>query len=131
MSFPSVQAHLEEQGVTHVMDANEEQLHQALIGAFRDDLPQGMVFLREQSDEAHSTCDRVLRIEDPSSDLGQQIARLCGSDIARRHLEQELDVAIGFYNCCTSVVAPNRSQLRITEQEQIMLQNGQLAHADC
>jgi hypothetical protein len=131
MSFPTVQSHLEGQGVTDVSDATDEQLHAALIRAFDEDLPAGMAYLREQAQECLALGDRVLRIEDPNSPLGKQIARLCGSDIGRKHVEQEFGVAIGFYNCCSPVMAPTRAQLQITEQEQIMLQNGQLAHADC
>jgi hypothetical protein len=131
MSFPSVQPHLETSGVSDPRNATPDQLHTALIAAFRDDLPLGFAALVEQAEEVRRTRGRMLVNTPPLSDAGRQLARLCGADIARAHMSQHLGVAIGFYNCCGVVMAPTEDELGMSDVEQIQLQNGQLAHADC
>ncbi len=131
MSFPSIQECLEAEGVTDLEEASPDQLHRAYIAAFDKDLPLGMVWLRQKASHISGGDHRHLFTEDPSSPLGRQLIRLCGADIARKHVSRELGVAIGFYNCCNVVVAPNADMLDMSDIEQIQLQNGVLASADC
>ncbi len=130
MSYPSVTATLERQGTT-VDAATNEQLETALLQAFATDLPLGMGFLSTLAQDVRSQNTRQLHIEDPSSPLGKQLIRLVGSDVARNLLQRYLNVGLGLYNCCCVVAAPSPNQLDMTAAEQIKLQNGDLAYADC
>lgn len=124
MSYPSIK-NFNAQGVS-VQDQKE-----ALWNAFHQDLPLGVVFLKDEAERVKNTGERILTSNDPNSPLGKQIIRLLGTDIARSILEEKLGVAFGFYNCCTSVTGPTRTQLNMSYEEQIQLQNGILASADC
>jgi len=131
MSFPSVQEYLEEQGVNDPRQATEEQMHRALMKAFWHDLPDGMIYLQQMAQECKRLGRRILKIEDPNTSLGKQLTRLCGATIPRRHVQQEFGIALGFYNCCGPVAAPREDELNMSDLEQIMLQNGEMASADC
>ena len=130
MSFPSVAATLARQGVT-VDQATEQQQATALLEAFTADLPLGMAFLDQLAGEVRHSHSRQLRIENPSSAVGRQLIRLVGADIPRQLLEQHYGIALGLYNCCAIAAAPTSDRLQMTLTEQIKLQNGDLAYADC
>jgi hypothetical protein len=130
MSYPSIVTVLEERSID--AGASEEQLRDALLEAFRRDLPLGLEVLRKVADKAKQIArSRVLHIEDPNTPVGKQIIRLLGCDISRGIVERHFDVAFGFYNCCGVVVSTCRKCLQMSMQEQIDLQNGVLALADC
>lgn len=74
---------------------------------------------------------RILRIENPNSTLGKQIIRLLGTDIARDICQRKLGAQFGLYNCCGVVAAYRHNNLALSLREQIELQNGVLASADC
>jgi hypothetical protein len=100
--------------------------------AFQRDLFEGITYLNGFVQELSSSQEkRLLRIEDPNSVLGKQLNRLLGPDIARSICEQKLAVAFGLYNCCAPVIAYRREDLALSLREQIELQNGVLASADC
>ena len=124
MSYPSIKT-VDPKVLT------EEERTSALLAAFHKDLPLGMEVLETDVRELKKTGMRKLVPEDPNSPLGKQIIRLLGTDVARGILEVHFGVAFGLYNCCGRVVARNREELRMTTTEQIQLQNGVLASADC
>ena len=109
----------------------ERERENALLAAFRCDLPLGMDAIESDAREVKQNGVRKLVSEDPNSPLGKQIIRLLGTDVARGILERHHGVAFGLFNCCSRVVAPNHGSLCMTTTEQIKLQNGTLASADC
>ena len=132
MSYPSITAVLEERHVD-LDTATNTELEGALLEAFRRDLPDGMSYLTTMAARVKQTGQRLLQPEDPNSPLGKQLIRLLGTDVARGIVERELDIgfAVGLYNCCGVVMAPTREALAMNMREQILLQNGVLASADC
>jgi hypothetical protein len=130
MSYPSVKQVLEKSGFT-VESANADELRAALWETFALDLAEGINHLTAVAKRVKETGERVLNIQDPNSPLGKQLIRLVGTDIARSICQQQLGVAFGIYNCCGIVAASNQSGLNMTMQEQIKLQNGEFASADC
>lgn len=124
MSYPSIKL-----AVTEGLSTEEQK--ELLWAAFQKDLPLGIQFLREQAENVRATGERILTINDPNSPLGKQIIRLLGTDIARGICEEKLGVAFGLFNCCAPVTAPTKKDLNMTYLEQIQLQNGVMASADC
>lgn len=124
MSYPSIR------GIDPDQLSLAEQ-EDALWGAFHTDLPLGMEALRDIADTVKANSGRTVRIEDPSSPLGQQLIRLLGTNVAHRIVESRLGISFGLYNCCGVVAAPTEDQLNMTLAEQIRMQNGELASANC
>lgn len=122
MSYPSINKHLEQQGVD-VQTANEVQMAAAFLGAFREDLPLGMARVDELVAKLEQVGERAMLTLDPGSDEGKQFARLLGPDIPRQVLESHYGISFGFYNCCKGVAAPSRSGLRLSLREQIEAQD--------
>ncbi len=127
MSYPSINRHVEAQGVT-LETASEAQLASAFIAAFREDLPLGMAHVDELVEKLDVTGDRAMVALDPNSEEGKQFARLLGPDMARRVLEDHYGVAFGFYNCCNGITARTRENLRMTLKEQIESQDPNFVH---
>jgi hypothetical protein len=109
----------------------EREREDALLAAFSIDLPLGMAAIEHDAQEVRQNGVRKLVIENPNSPLGKQIVRLLGTDVARGVLERHMGVAFGLYNCCARVIAIDHESLAMTTMEQIKLQNGALASADC
>jgi hypothetical protein len=130
MSYPSVVAILRERGIS-LETATDAEIRDVLLEAFHQDLGTGMSYLKNTAEKVKKTGERSLEAEDPNSLVGKQLARILGADIARRIVENHFGVAFGFYNCCGVTAATTREELRMTMREQIMLQNGMLASADC
>jgi hypothetical protein len=124
MSYPSIK-----NVNPDMLDEREREM--ALLAAFRQDLPLGTAAIERYAQEVKESGVRKIFIEDPNSPLGRQISRLLGTDVARGILERHHGVAFGLFNCCAPVVAPNHESLAMTTTEQINLQNGVLASADC
>jgi hypothetical protein len=122
MSYPSVNKHLEAQGITPAA-ATDVQMASAFLAAFREDLPLGMTRVDELVSKTKSTGQRAMVTLNPNSDEGKQFSRLLGADIARQVLEQHHGVSFGFYNCCKGVAAPTKDALRMTLREQIEAQH--------
>ena len=130
MSYPSVVAVLNERGVT-LETATDAEIRNVLLEAFGRDLGLGMSYLKRAAQKVKSTGERYLEAEDPNSPVGKQLIRLLGADIARSVVEEHFGVAFGLYNCCGVTAAPTRDGLQMTVREQVLLQNGVLASADC
>lgn len=130
MSYPSITAVLEERHVD-LESANNVQLEAVLLEAFRRNLPEGMSYLRQVATRVKRSGARLLQPEDPNSTVGKQLIRLLGTDVARDIVQREFGIAFGLYNCCGVVAAPTKEALAMSMREQIMLQNGVLASADC
>ena len=124
MSYPSIK-NVNPDALT------EPERESALLAAFRKDLPLGMAAIESDVREVKQNGIRRLVPEDPNSPLGKQIIRLLGTDVARGILERHYEVAFGLYNCCGRVVAQDRESLAMSTTEQIKLQNGAIASADC
>jgi hypothetical protein len=131
MSYPSIASIIDERNID-LDHADEETLRNALWEAFRRDLPDGTRYLNDLVQDLSKASERrILRIEDPNSTLGKQLTRLLGADVARGICEEKLGAQFGLYNCCTVVAGYRRENLRLSLREQIKLQNGVLASADC
>lgn len=130
MSYPSVKKVLANEGINPVT-ASDEQLQSALWQTFKHDLPLGVEFLTNIAQQVKESGKRILDIQDPNSSVGKQLIRLVGTDVARQICQRNLGVAFGIYNCCGIVSAPVKGELNMTMLEQINLQNGVLASADC
>ncbi len=122
MSYPSINKHVDAQGVT-LDSATDAQLSAAFVAAFREDLPLGMAHVDALVEKLEETGDRAMLTLDPNSEEGKQFARLLGPDIPRRVLEDHHGVAFGFYNCCKGVTARQRDGLAMTLREQIEAQH--------
>ena len=139
MSFPSALQRLE----------SGDTPEASLLHAFRTDTPLGFKAIRavveavrvkgecctlctvkSSFDEEHR--GSVLRCEeigegiavdfDPLSEMGQQIGRLLGTDIARPLIEKELGMELGYANCCKIIASHNPSDVIITPLQQIQWQ---------
>jgi len=130
MSYPSVVTVLEEKDV-NLETATDAQIRDVLLEAFQRDLGIGMSYLKKAAKHVKRTGQRFLEAEDPNSPVGKQLTRLLGADVARGIVEQHFGVAFGLYNCCGVTAATTREGLRMSMREQVMLQNGMLASADC
>lgn len=131
MSYPSIVDIIEERKID-LAHANDETLTNALWEAFRRDLPDGTRYLNNiVQDLTHTKERRILRTENPNSTLGKQLIRLLGTDIARGICQRKLGAQFGMYNCCGVVAGYCGEDLRLSLREQIELQNGVLASADC
>ncbi len=122
MSYPSINRHVEAQGVT-LDTATDAQLAEAFVSAFKEDLPLGMGHVDALVGKLDSAGDRAMLTLDPNSDEGKQFARLLGPDVPRQVLEDHYGVAFGFYNCCKGVVARKRDDLAMSLREQIEAQH--------
>jgi hypothetical protein len=131
MSYPSIAEIIDERKI-NLARANDQILTNALWEAFRRDLPDGGRYLNNLVQDLATTAEkRILRIEDPNSTVGKQLIRLLGTDIARGICEHKLGAQFGLYNCCGVVAAYRHNDLGLSLREQIELQNGVLASADC
>ena len=131
MSYPAITEILHEAKID-LETANDETLADALWEAFHRNLPDGVRFLEGfVQDFARGNQKRSLHIGDPNTPVAKQVNRLLGTDVARRICERKFGVVFGFYNCHAPVVAYSREDLALSFREQIMLQNGALASADC
>jgi hypothetical protein len=130
MSYPSVVSVLKEQDVS-LETATDAEISNVLLSAFHKDLGLGMSYLKSTAEKVKHTGQRFLSAEDPNSPVGKQLTRLLGADIARGIVERHFGVAFGLYNCCGVTAATTREGLHMTMREQVMMQNGALAEADC
>jgi len=130
MSYPSINEIMERRGI-NANTASATDLKSALWEAFETNLPDGVAYLRSLAEKVKSGGKRILQPEDPNSPLGKQLIRLIGTDVARGICQTELGIGLGLYNCCGVVGAPSEMDLAMTVQEQIALQDGTLATADC
>ena len=130
MSFGSADTYLQEMGVTNET-ANDNQREQALLKAFWNELPDGMAYLEALSNRAKSEGRMVVGMDNHTEQTIKDCQRLVGNTVPRTILEKHFGVPFESYNCHYPATAPSRSQLKLTMQAQIDLQNGRLAMVDC
>ncbi|HUC31582.1 MAG TPA: hypothetical protein VMR99_02770 [Candidatus Paceibacterota bacterium] len=134
MSYPAITDVLNERNID-LETADDEVLTEALWEAFHRDLPDGIRFVEKFANDFTAPSNvakkRSLFVGDPNSPVAKQVNRLLGTDIARAVCERKLGVVFGFYNCHAPVVSYRREDLCLSLREQIKLQNGALASADC
>ncbi|MBL8159727.1 hypothetical protein JNJ66_04680 [Candidatus Saccharibacteria bacterium] len=112
MSYSSVAAIVAERGLALTAD-NETALTEAVHDAIVADLPDGAAALIAQIDaflagEAAVTAGGQSYLEadhDPKSELGKQLMRICGTDVAREAFQRQYGVVINFLNCCIVLVS--------------------------
>lgn len=130
MSYPSIGRIADDKGVD-LQSADQPQIDSVFLEAFREDLDKGFTYLENLVSEVREKSGRILKVEDPNSELGKQLIRLLGTDVARDILSRHFEVEFGLYNCCAPVCAPSADLLNMSPDEQLKLQNGALASADC
>jgi hypothetical protein len=125
MSNSSIQSIINEKEI-NIEAASPVILKNALWRAFHRDMSQGLAYLEDMAKTVKRSGKRVLKVESPESQLGTQLSRLLGTDIAREICEQRFDIAFGFYHSCAPVAAPTKNDLAMNPLEQIRIQTGQL-----
>ncbi|MBM3271674.1 hypothetical protein FJY94_00075 [Candidatus Kaiserbacteria bacterium] len=128
MSLPSLTAIAQERGIANIDMLTDDALEDLVAEAMRRDLPLAVEHLHRLS---HGE-DGAVSIEDPNSDLGRQLTRVCAGTILRGVASKRFchGKEITFYNCCSPSLGP-RPPRRTMLLEQIKLQNGAMASADC
>lgn len=125
MAYPSLTNVINEKEI-NVEAASPLILKNALWRTFNRDFSLGIAYLADMASTVKANGKRLLRIEHPESQLGQQLTWLLGTDVAREICEQRLDIAFGFYNECAPVAALKREDLNMNALEQIQIQTQQL-----
>jgi hypothetical protein len=119
MSFPSLETE-------NLSGKTRKEAAKTFLDAFWADLPKGMEAIEKLAESAHNTDQQVEMTKDPNSDVGQQIIRLLGTDVARSVLEQHFGLEFGLYNCCTAVAGLN---VEMSFERQAELQSPEMV--DC
>jgi len=130
MSFSSANEFLLEMGVTNET-GTDAQRAEALLQAFRRELPRGFAFIEKLAQRAKAEDRAVMELEGYDSELVAQLTRLVGHTVPRQLLEKHFDIALGSYNCHYPVAGPKPNSLELSLKTQIALQNGELAMVDC
>ncbi|MCA9742454.1 hypothetical protein KC734_12990 [candidate division KSB1 bacterium] len=125
MSYPSLFSVINEKEI-NIEAASPVILKNALWRTFNRDMSLGIAYLTDMAKAVKTSGRRLLRVEQPDSQLGQQLAWLLGTDISREICEQRLDIAFGFYNDCAPVAALKREDLNMNPLEQIQIQSERL-----
>lgn len=107
---------------------SEQELDALILAGMQADLPLACTYLHRL---AHGRGE--LATEDPKSELGKQLIRICASDVMRPLAEEHLchGKQITFYNCCTVQVSEQKPARRAKTLTQIRAQTGPIARADC
>jgi len=113
--------------------ATEAQMESALVEAMNKDLPLAVKHLHRMSHGNLETGGYVRGNEDPNSELGKQLIRICASTILRELAEKHFchGQTISFVNCCGPIVGPKKPTPLELMKLQIAMQDGTIAHADC
>ncbi len=130
MSYPSIVQKIREHRLLPEA-ISEGEARELIWEAVQTDLPDGIACLRGVAEEVKRNGNRVMKIGDPNTPEGKQVLRLLGTDIARSIMEEKFGIQFGYYNCHVVVGAREVRDLILTAREQVMLQNGILASADC
>lgn len=143
MSFPSA-APLMQQGKSpeealYFAMQNDTNVGFAAISAVAEAVKQGLkdplAFVREKlSNLGVDVENHVLRWEQvgqgiamdflPASIVGGQIARLMGTDAARPLLVKNLEIKLGFANCCKVIVSERDQDILVSAEQQVFWQVG-------
>lgn len=130
MSYPSIAEIIAQRGIS-LNTASEGELREALWEAFNVNLKEGVDYLTALATEVKEKGQKIVRPEDPDSPLGKKIIRLLGTDVARSIMSGRLGVSFALYNCCCAVAAPSAEELALSALEQITMQDGTIATANC
>lgn len=125
MSLPSLVEMVRDVDLNRCSD---RELNDLVFAAMKKDLPLACEYLHTLS---HG--NGTVAIEDPKSELGRQLIRVCGSDTMRPLAEARLchGKHITFYNCCGVQVSERKPKKRAITLTQIRAQAGPIAYADC
>ncbi|MFQ5629542.1 MAG: hypothetical protein ACE5I1_12335 [bacterium] len=119
---PSSILHIINEKEINIEAASSTILKNALWRAFNQDLSQGVAYLAEMARSVKQSGKRIVKVENPETQIGRQLGRLLGTDVAREICEQRFEIAFGFYNACAPVAAPTKDDLQMNPLEQIKIQ---------
>lgn len=107
---------------------SEKELDDMVFAAMKTDLPLACDYLHQLSHRGNEPV-----FEDPNSELGKQLIRICASDSMRPLAEARLTHGkqITFFNCCGIQLGEKKPSKRAVTLTQIRAQAGPLAYADC
>lgn len=127
MSLPSLDRMLAQAGVDPRF-LTEKKLEEFTLAAMKKDLPLACDFLHTLS---HG--DGTVSPQDPNSDLGKQLIRICAGDVLRELAERHIchGKTITFYNCCAPATGDHKPPRREMLLTQLQCQAGPVAYADC
>lgn len=133
MSLPSIPAIQAEMGIKPGQFLNAEQLEDILVKAMRKDLPLACNYIHSLSHQVGQSPGGVDWIENPNSPLGKQLIRMHASDAMRAVASKRIahGQPLTFLNCCKGKVGGPPPRLTDLMLEQIQLQDGTKASADC
>ena len=103
-------------------------MKQALIQAFKSDLPKGFALVESLVNKLKAVGNRAMEDHNPNSEEGRQYMRLLAPDVPRAVLEEHFGCAFGFYNCCKGVAAERKDLLNLSLREQIAAQDPKFAN---
>jgi len=121
MSPSSIQHIINEKEI-NIEAATPTILKNALWRAFNRDLSQGVAYLADMARSVKRSGKRIVKVENPETQIGRQLLRLLGTDVAREICEQRFEIAFGFYNTCAPVAALTKDELQMNPLEQIKIQ---------
>lgn len=130
MTLPSLKGMIDARG-GDAYKLRPTERDEILTAAMRTDFGEALTMLHEAAHAAdHHPDGRAVIEQDPNSDIGKKLTRICAGtplrDIAERkfcHGKQ-----ITFINCCKVIVGTPPEDLVL---EQILNQDGTFASADC
>lgn len=130
MSLPSLKGLVDARGgdAYKMCPTDREEI---LVAAMRTDLGEAITMLHEAAHQADNSPDgRAVIEQDPNSDIGKKLSRLCAGTALRELAERHFchGKMLTFINCCKVIVGEPPEDLVL---EQILNQDGTFASADC
>jgi hypothetical protein len=121
MSFPSCIPIAQSKGYV-VGEMKHEQAEEVLLEAYQIDTPLGFNALANLVERMKNSGEKLLEKFDPNSELGKQVARLVGTHVQHKILEDYFGVQFFFYNCCNVECVPLGVESHACPGRQIMMQ---------
>jgi hypothetical protein len=132
MSLPSIPAVAAEFGIDMAL-MRDADIERVLVESMRRDLPLAVAHLHRMAHLAIDTNAIQYGNEDPSSPLGKQLTRIFAGtvlrELAKKHFCHNQELA--FLNCCGPIVGPEKPDIIKLMMQQIQMQDGTIAFADC
>lgn len=102
-------------------EVDEKGARSFIWQSLEEDFPEAVRFLAEMSEKVLGTGKKLIRSEDPDSKLGQELKEILGSDVNRSVLSEFAchGLAIGFYHCCSLVMARTPNELELSAREHL------------
>src|SRR5437899_3258073 len=114
MSLPSILKIAREKGynLENLTPAQEEEV---LVAAMRADLPLAVERLHQLAHEAKAGSGTAELNQDPKSELGGQLIRICASDACRPLASKHFchGLSLSFANCCVVRLGEPPKNLRL------------------